>query len=428
MLMIPDLRVGYQNIPKVATTSLFGWLYQAIALVKTGKPPVHPFHRREFFSGGPGRPPLAREVANTAGGVAPYRDFYCFAITRDPLRRFLSMYSNRVVFHRELAANRRGNLLERAGLEPDPEINLLVDRFDAYCKVQGSVLHHASPMMGRLGPDLGVYRRIVDIAGVQQCIDEIAAHLAARGHADAVAKLPVLGRSQTGGPKLGLEVLNPFSFEKLLDYYREDYAQLPTVDLQATKEAWRKAREQAFVALSQRVDAALADDKAGGRRAAKGAVEAKAKPKARARARAKAKAKAGGSPAGAMSGPAAGTGSAGKGGPGRVEYPACELVLKARVHAPAKGQCTGVVVLAPQASGDFDLQLSGPGGTRALEWGLDSPRTVERFAGNPHARKARFRGEAASAGRYEIRLVRRAGGQAWPVARFGVAAHGSGKD
>jgi hypothetical protein len=470
MLIISDLGVGYQNIPKVATTSMFGWLYDCIAFVRTGQPPVKRLDRN-MFVGGPGRRTLASSVANEPAALQPYADYYRFALTRDPIRRFLSMYSNRVLFHRELAPGRaKGPVILAAGLEPDPEINLLVDRLEAYCRVQHSILHHCSPMMERMGPDLSVYHRIVDIADVQLCIDDIVRHLAARGHAEAVARVPPLGRSQTGGPKLGLEVLNPYSFEKLLDYYREDYAHIPTVDLQATKAAWHSARAQAVVALDGAVAAALAAHARGGRgkREAAGSSDqgaasatgrkaggkaragvggkaaAKTAERAGARAAAKAAGKAGGkegrkeaartrerpAAAGKPGAPSSGAAAGAKKAWRKAElldlrYPACPLVKVARVNpSSAASALSGVLLLAPQAAEGMMLQLVGPDGPQALAWGMDSPQLLARHADNVHAGRARFRGDKLRPGDYEMRLLAADGSGAWPVARFSLASPG----
>ena len=110
MLIIEDLRLGYQHVPKVATTSMFHWMYRLIhdAHVATGAPSV--VVKRRFFTEGP-------SVQNAETAVAPYKDYFRFALTRDPIKRFLSMYSNRVVHHRELSArSRAAERLEQAAL------------------------------------------------------------------------------------------------------------------------------------------------------------------------------------------------------------------------------------------------------------------------------------------------------------------------
>lgn len=381
MLILPDLRLGYQYVPKIATTSLFEWLYVSIWLARHGVRPTRKYHRDHILSLAPlsaGEAALASRVANTAADVDPFRDHFRFAITRDPVRRFISMYSNRVLFHFELSPKRVGkNVFAATGLAPDPEINVLVDRYDAYSKVQPSIHHHARPMMEFLGPDLGVYDRIYDISELKVCIESIRAHLQAAGQGTLLDKLPPLGHSQTGGPKLGLDVLNPYSFEKLLAFYREDYEQIPTVSLDKTKDEWLKARDQAFVSLAKAVSEV------------KSARESNKKL----------------NPAAARK--------------ATVEYLKCPRALKVRVDMPgATPLFTGVVLLLPSAANGHRLQLVGPSATRDIEWGLPSGWLATKYPENPHARGARFRVDDQGPGRYEIRLLAPKGGESWPLARF----------
>lgn len=382
MLILPDLHLGYQYVPKIATTSMFEWIYESAWLARKGKRPTRKFHRDHILSLQPiaeGEVPLASRVANTAADVEPYRDHYRFAITRDPVRRFISMYSNRVLFHYELSQKHLGkDVFAATGLVPDPEINVLVDRYEAYSKVQPSIHHHARPMIEFLGPDLGVFDRIYDISEIQACLAAIRAHLQARGQGALLEQLPPLGHSQTGGPKLGLEVLNPYSFEKLLEFYRPDYEQIPTVNLEKTKEDWRKAREQAFVSL------------------AKAAAEVKAARESQKKLKSAAPRKA-----------------------AAVEYLACPRALKVRVDMPgATPMFTGMVLLKDSVANGHRLQLVGPSATRDIEWGLPSGWLATKYPENPHARGARFRVDDQGPGRYEIRLLAPKGGESWPLARF----------
>ena len=91
MIIIPKLKLGYQNIPKVATTSLFSWLYHFHANSEAEEEKA----RKYFLSG-----KNSITLKNTLEDIHEYKDYFKFAITRDPIKRFLSMYSNRVVYHR----------------------------------------------------------------------------------------------------------------------------------------------------------------------------------------------------------------------------------------------------------------------------------------------------------------------------------------
>lgn len=448
MLILSDLQIGYQNIPKVATTSMFNWMYACVSLIRTGEIPSEPMDRRKLFLST--KASMAVTVDNLPAAVAPFQDHFRFALTRDPVRRFLSMYSNRVLHHGELAEDSpRFDRVGAAGLAPTPEINVLVDRLEAYCQTQGSIAHHSRPMMEFLGPDLSVYDRIADLAEINTIIDELKAHFVARGLGAALTNAPSLGRSQTGGPKLGLDVLNPYSFEKLLDFYREDYAKIPTVDLQATKDAWHKARDQAFVSLAEAVRLAVESAGRGGKAARDdvdapdaGRVPGTGKAKG-GKGKGKGKVKAGRKAVPAKAGMAAkpqatvkkgagnkaGKRAAGKPAGGlKIEYVACPVVQKIRIapQSPAAGSCMGFLLLKPPADAGYSLVLAGPSGEQPVEWHLASPKLAGQFPDNPGAKAARFRASGLVANAAcELRLNNAASGESLLIARVLMADAGA---
>ncbi len=259
MIVLPALQLGYQFIPKVGTTSLFTFFYTC--LHGTGYDPLRhgrngrPMFVHRYFIGGDC--PDASDVDNTAAAVAGYDGYYRFALTRDPVRRFLSMYVNRVIQKRELAANSPyAKAIMQAGLPFDPDINLLVRHLEAYLDCHGSLLHHARPMMDFLGPDLSVYDRIADLSAMNTVVEEIKAHWCRAGMAGRAATVDGPAKMQRCGVRLGLECLTPRSFEKLLDYYHADYTALPTVSLSEVKAAYARvamgtARGQAYSAVQR---------------------------------------------------------------------------------------------------------------------------------------------------------------------------------
>ncbi|WP_027157389.1 sulfotransferase family 2 domain-containing protein [Methylobacter luteus] len=244
MIIIEKLKLGYQDSPKIASTSLFHWLHNSMYghsySDRVNKPNVY-IH--EYY--GLGKCPDVRIVKNDRKSVEEYQTFFRFAITRDPIKRFISMYSNRILHHRELSANSNiASQLKIDGLEFDPDINMLVTALEKYMTVQKSIFHHTRPQLDFLGNDLTIYNRIADISDVNKVIDEIKAHWMRNGLQELAESAPALGRAQTGGAKLGLEILNDESFDKLLEYYRGDYENIPTVSLQAIKNEYLEAKRQ----------------------------------------------------------------------------------------------------------------------------------------------------------------------------------------
>jgi len=244
MLVFEKLRVAYQDSPKIASTSLFNWFHELLyggSFDDVNKGKVHSKWVHGFFTSGESE--YVTVVTNDHESLDG--NMFSFALTRDPVRRFLSMYSNRVVYHRELSGQGMiGEKLAKHDLPPDPQINELVSRLDEYIAVQPSIFHHARPQLDLLGSDLSVYTRLADISEVGDVIDEIKEFWRGKGLASYSDRAKPLSRAQTGGPKLDLEVLAPESFERLLDYYKCDYDAIPNLSLEKIKEEYRVCREE----------------------------------------------------------------------------------------------------------------------------------------------------------------------------------------
>lgn len=346
MIIIPTLHLGYQPAPKIATTSMFDWLFACLGPGAVADLPTEGGKAnavRNYFIHACGD---VCRVANTPEGVAPYADYLRFTITRDPIRRFLSMYANRVVHHGELGPkSEAAKGLRAAGLSFNPGINLLVERLEEYFEVARSIRHHALPMVHFLGTDFSVFNRVLDIAEVPTLLEEIRRHWAANGLEALASRLPPMPRRQTGGPKLDPQVLKESSFEKLMAFYAEDYRFVPTIDAARTRAEYAAARAAARVApadiapLPPRRWAVLAEID-------KGALE---------------------------------TGA-------------------------GQGQLGGVVALAARAPADISLSLRVDDTEIPVTWGLPSPHAAKRFPNAANAGSARFRATALPPRGGQLRL------------------------
>lgn len=247
MIIIPRLKLGYQNIPKVATTSMVHWLYDCCE--GGGERPrdlvgVADWKRRYFLSGRFG--PFS--IENRQECSTQYEDHYRFAIVRDPIQRFLSMYRNRIVYHRELSEQSgSAQALREAGLPFDPDINGMIARLEGYFACSSSIAHHAQPMLPVLGPDLTAYTRIADISEIDSVLADIRSFWGAAGVVPEAKGMEsdTLGVEQASGARhIDLHSLEPASFERLLEYYRDDYACIPTVDVDRVKQQYAEARRK----------------------------------------------------------------------------------------------------------------------------------------------------------------------------------------
>jgi len=212
-------------------------------------------------------------------------------------------------------------------------------------------------MIDFLGPDLSVYNRIEDISKLGNVIDDIKTHWLRQGMTDVLKRAPTeLPRQQTGGPKLGLEVLAPESFERLLDYYREDYANIPTISVLAIKDEYAQARQSVTTAGP--------------------VVFPPLKPKKQSRLDVKHEVQ-------GIS----------------VKNEDCSLVQIFRVFPRDQminqlNTLKGIVLLKPEVTRDnWKLVISDGKKDNACQWGQPSPKIAEQFPDNQNATHARFKVE-----------------------------------
>ena len=238
MIIVPALKVGFQAVPKVGTTSIYFWMFDLCALVDGKRLQGAQRGREHFQRGRAGN----LTILNEEDAIEPYEDYFRFAFYRDPIKRFLSMYRNRVVFHRELApSSKAAPMLEQSGLAFNPQPNELVARLHEYMANARSIDHHARPQIDFIGPDTSVFTRLADLKVINQVLEELRGHWRNNGMSALADSDLVPGREQAGGPKLGLEALSEESFEKLLKFYRADYQAFGGLSVDAIRAEYRAA-------------------------------------------------------------------------------------------------------------------------------------------------------------------------------------------
>lgn len=156
---------------------------------------------------------LCRNVKFARIDQAHFEGFEKIAVVRDPVRRFLSAYSNRVLHYGELGEDLVGPRLEKMGLPTDPDLPTFVNNLDRYARVSRSIAHHFKSQQFFLGEDPGHYDRIFCL----EQIGDLVAYLNRKTGIDA--KLPHL---QTGGPKLHFEDVPRRTQSKILDIVSDD--------------------------------------------------------------------------------------------------------------------------------------------------------------------------------------------------------------
>lgn len=134
------------------------------------------------------------------------------ALVRDPVRRFVSGYRNRIVHHRDLD-NAPVDALVARGLSPDPTLEEFARRLGDYVAASRAVRHHFAPICAYLGDRPQSFARIFALEEVEDFlafVREAGAHLA-------------LPHEQTGGPRLSVDDLTSATRRDVEVFYDQDY-------------------------------------------------------------------------------------------------------------------------------------------------------------------------------------------------------------
>lgn len=205
-IILPQQRIAYFPAPKSACTSIKSLFFQ----IENGvpfKPLVRHgqmFHIHNFY----GTVPFGRINQELL------RDFWRFAVYRDPISRFLSCYSNRVLHFRELSATMLSAEAQQAGAVPDPDLDTFIERIEIYRVYSPSIQHHCAPQVHFLGRDPDYFQRIFTLQSLSEMVEEL------RQRTGRSLQLP---HEQRGGPKLTSDDLSPKSRAALEQIYRADF-------------------------------------------------------------------------------------------------------------------------------------------------------------------------------------------------------------
>lgn len=149
--------------------------------------------------------------------VSDYDDYFRFLIVRDPVKRFLSSYSNRVIYYKNLAPWTLSKEARDAGATPNPDLIGYVERLELYRAHSGHIRHHTDSVHTFTGKDLSWFDEVYPIEEMGRCAADLS----------RVCGQPItIPHEQSGGPKFQLSDLPPEHLAKVIDFYAEDYALL----------------------------------------------------------------------------------------------------------------------------------------------------------------------------------------------------------
>ena len=207
----------YVSIPKCACTSFKHWIYniefgQEFKDYQVNNKWIHIHNCGEL------------DEFQLAQLSEPNQYLKIITIVRDPILRFISAYANRVIHYKELGEEMPyRNNISSLDLKFNPDINYFVQNLETYqdCTDKWLIHHHTRPMTDFIGQDLSLYNHVYRMNEIKKIKSDILQY--SFNSSISKSNVPDIPKLQTYGPKLELNVLNPKSFEKLLDYYKQDY-------------------------------------------------------------------------------------------------------------------------------------------------------------------------------------------------------------
>ena len=213
---------GYKFIPKVACTSIKDALLEAegrhsatyYKVVKRGNAKGWGFSNYKL---------IKRKWNNAHKMVESHMlgDIdYCgqrFIVIRDPVKRFISAYRNRVLFHGQL--NEEFIKREFPKVYPDipkfrPSISEFIEHFHTYRRVN-AIEHHCKSFSKFLeGNDLSFFTDIYKMEELNKFEIKLST---------IFSKKIVFPKKQKGGPKIGIGDLNRAELDFIFELYADDY-------------------------------------------------------------------------------------------------------------------------------------------------------------------------------------------------------------
>lgn len=220
-IALPNLNLIYVPVPKVACTSIKHTCYELLH--------GHPFDHQAQ--------PANHIHQYWDGKMTPLTGQHTQVIViRDPIKRLLSAYGNRVKFHGELTRHYiEKNCPHLLGQLPmfNPTLKQFIEHLEEFMQVP-SIEHHCCPLSTLVQNDLSEFEHIYPL----EQLHEFERLLSTKTQTEV--QFP---REQTHGKKIKIHELSQQHLNLLFDFYQQDYDLLkPWYSKETLLGEWRNGR------------------------------------------------------------------------------------------------------------------------------------------------------------------------------------------
>jgi hypothetical protein len=150
-----------------------------------------------------------------------YDSYDTVTFVREPIKRFLSAYSNRVVHVRALEKfGTSPEEISEAGYPVRPTLEEFAEHLEYYCSVSSHVRKHVNPQEKIIGDIFPKIKHVFDTSQIPE-FEKLVTERDGRPF--------TLPHNQTGGKKYKFSDLSDGAMEKLTKFYAADYKMLSSI-------------------------------------------------------------------------------------------------------------------------------------------------------------------------------------------------------
>jgi len=214
-------KIAFFNVPKIASTSIKHAFYKLehgsqFQPGDHGAKHIHQIYMQGFYNGTSKidkayevKYPVSEKIFDVLG------DYWKFAIVRDPAKRILSAYTNRVLHHRDMhnIPHARKRALKQ-GLSLTPTVDSFLSKIERYREFSHSIRNHTDPIYNYIGADLSRFDAVYRVNELSKLTSDITTRTGFK------FEIPHL---QTGGRKINVDSLCKRSYYNLIEFTASEY-------------------------------------------------------------------------------------------------------------------------------------------------------------------------------------------------------------